>query len=98
MECPIAIADPEIGTPPIQDRVQLLDHYADLPIRRKRPHRLADPLADIAARLFTRPHQKHPPRIFTELKAKEREAFCQCRYATLLLIHHQLKSGKLNLQ
>lgn len=32
MECPVAVADPEIGTPPIRDRVQLLDHHADLPV------------------------------------------------------------------
>src|ERR1700733_6925976 len=57
MECPVAVADPEIDTPPIQDRVQLLDHHADLAIGRKRSYRFANPLTDIAARLFARPHQ-----------------------------------------
>ena len=57
MECPIAVANPEIGAPPIQDRVQLLDHHADLPIGRKRSHCFANPLTDIAARPFARPHQ-----------------------------------------
>src|SRR5690349_12604632 len=57
MECPVAVANPEIGTPPIQDRVQLLDHDADLPAGRKQSHCFANPLTDIAARLFTRPHQ-----------------------------------------
>src|ERR1700730_16958670 len=73
MECPVAIADSEIGAPPIQNRVQLLNHHADLPIRRKRSHHLADPLADIAARLLAWPHQHHPPRSLPELEAKERE-------------------------
>src|SRR5215469_13079103 len=75
MECPVAVADPKIGTPPIQDQIQLLDYYADLPVRRKRSHYFADPLADMAARLFTWPHQEHPPRCFPELEAQEREAF-----------------------
>src|SRR5580704_16274035 len=73
MECPVAVADPEIGTPPIQDRVQLLDHHADLPIRRKRSYRLANPLTDITARLLARPHQKHPPRSFPNFEAQDRE-------------------------
>src|SRR5204863_5773297 len=97
MECPVAVADPEIGTPPIQDRVQLLDHHPDLPIRRKRPHRIADPLTNIAARLFAWPHQKHPPRSLPELEAEKREAFCQRGQPTLLLVHHQSKSRKLGL-
>src|SRR5580693_676172 len=63
MECPITVADPEIGAPPIQDRVQLLDHHADLPIGRKRSHRFTNPVTDIAARLFAWPHQNHPPRL-----------------------------------
>src|SRR5579859_154753 len=98
MECPIAIADPEVGTPPIQDRVQLLDHHADLPVRRNRSHCITDPLPDIAARLLAWPHQQHPPRSLPELEAEEREAFCQRRQPTLLLVHHQTKSGKLGLQ
>ena len=98
MKCPVAVADPEIGAPPIQDRIQLLDHYADLPVGRKRPHYLADPLADMAARLFTWPHQEHPPRCCPELEAQEREAFRQRRQATLLLVHHQSKSCKLRLK
>jgi hypothetical protein len=56
MERPVAVADPEIGTPPIQDGVQLLDHAADRPIGRKRSHYLANPLADIAARFIAWPH------------------------------------------
>src|SRR4051794_27525565 len=98
MECPVAVADPEIGTPPIQDRVELLDHYPDLPLRWKRPHCLANPLADVATRLCAWPHQKHLPRIFPELKAEKCETFCQCRQPALLLVHHQSKSGKLCLQ
>jgi hypothetical protein len=98
MECPIAVANPEIGAPPIQNRVQLLDHHADLPIRRKRPHRIADPLTDIAARLFARPHQQHPPRSFPKLEAEKRETVCQRCQSTLLLVHHQMKSRKLSPQ
>src|SRR5215472_1429753 len=94
MKCPVAVANPEIGTPPIQDRVQLPDYHVDLPIRRIRSHRLADPLTDIAARLFAWPHQKHPPRSLPELEAEEREAFCQRRQPALLLVHDQSKSGK----
>lgn len=88
MKCPVAVADPEVGAPPIQDRIQILDHYADLPVGRKRPHYLADPLADMAARLFTWPNQEHPPRCFPELEAQEREAFRQRRQPTLVLVHH----------
>jgi hypothetical protein len=53
MECPVTVADPKIGTPPIQDRIQLLDHHADLPVRRKRSHYLTDSLTDVATRPFT---------------------------------------------
>src|ERR1035437_139757 len=98
MECPVTVANPEIGAPPIQDRVQLLDHYAEWPIRGYRPHCLTNPLTDIAARLLAGPHQKHPPRSLPELEAEKREAFYQRRQPALLLVHHQSKSGKLALQ
>src|SRR6202167_3599041 len=98
MEWPITVADPEIGAPPIQDRVQLLDHHADLPIGRKGPHRFANPVTDIAARLFARPHQKHPSRSLPEFETEKRETFRQACQPTLLLVHYQAKSRKLNLQ
>src|SRR5947207_8523590 len=98
MECPVAVADSEVGTPPIQYRVQFLDHDADLPIRRKRPHYLADPLTDMVARLFAWPHVQHPPRSLPKLETQERETFRQRRQPTLLLIHDQLKSRELRLQ
>jgi len=48
MEGPVAVTDPEVGTPPIQYRVQLLDRHADLHVRRKRPRHLTDPPTDSA--------------------------------------------------
>ena len=69
MECPVAVADPEVGTPPVQDWIQPLDHHIDSPVRRKRPHHLTRPLADIAARLFAWPHIQQPPRSLPELEA-----------------------------
>src|ERR1700680_4520335 len=75
MECPITVADPKIGAPPIQDRVQLLDHHADRPIGRKGPDHFTNPVTDIAARLFARPHQKHPPRSLPEFETEKRETF-----------------------
>ena len=56
MERPVAVADPEIGTPPIQDGVQLLDRAGDRPIGRKRAHHFANPLTDITARFIAWPH------------------------------------------
>ena len=38
------------------------------------------------------------PRSFPELKAQKRETLRQRRQPTLLLVHHQMKSGKLTLQ
>src|SRR4028119_705326 len=98
MESPVAVPNPKVGTPPIQDGIQLLDHDVDASITRKRSDHLAYPLTDIAARLFARPHQQHPPRSFTELEAQKREPVCQRCQPTLLLINDQLKSGKLRLQ
>jgi hypothetical protein len=98
MECPIAVSNPKVCAPSIQDRIQLLDHNIDPPIAGKRPHYLAHPLTNIAARLLAWPHQQHPPRSFAELEAQKREAFCQRRQPTLLLINHQSKSSKLRLQ
>jgi len=98
MECPVAVADPEVGTPPVQDRIQLLDHHINSPVRWKRPHRLARPLADVAARLFAWPHIQQPPRRLPKLEAQEREAVSKRRQPTLLLIHHQSKSSELSLE
>src|SRR5579871_3138542 len=98
MECPVAVADSEVGAPPIQYRVQFLDHHADWHVRRKRSHHFADPLTDMVTRLLAWPHVQHPPRSLPKLEAQEREAFCQHRQPTLLLVHHQLKSSELRLQ
>src|SRR5580704_18285812 len=98
MECPVAVADPEVGAPPIQHRIQLLDHHADLYVRRKRPHHFADPLTDMVTRLLAWPHVQPPSRSLPKLEAQEREAFCQRRQPTLFLVHHQLESSELRLQ
>ena len=98
MECPVTVADSEIGAPPIQDRIQLLDHYIDSPVGRKRTHHFARSLADIAARLFTWPQVQHPPCRLPELETQEREALAQRRQPTLLVIHDQAKAGELSLE
>jgi hypothetical protein len=98
MECPVAVADPKVRTPPVQDRIQLLDHDVDSPITRKRPDYFAYPVTNIAARLFARPHQQHPPPGFAELEAQKREASCQRCQPILLLINNESKSRKLRLQ
>src|ERR1700722_17268735 len=98
MECPITVANPEIGTPPIQDRVQLLHHHADLPIGREGPHRFANPVTDIAARLLAWPHQKHPPRSLPEFETEKRETIRQRCQPTLFLVRNQAKFCKLSLQ
>src|SRR3954469_10853953 len=98
MECPIAVTSPEIGTPPIQNRVQLLDHYIDSSVRWERPHYFANPVANIEARLLAWPHVQHPPRSLPKLEAEKREPFCQRRQPTLFLIHDQVKSTELSLQ
>ena len=53
MECPVTVPLPEIGAPPIQDGVQLLDHHIDSSVRRERPCYFAHALANIAAGLLT---------------------------------------------
>src|SRR3954469_4712968 len=98
MEYPIAVASPEIRTPPIQNRVQLLDHHIDSPVRRERPHYFANPVANIEARLLAWPHVQHPPPSLPKLEAEKREPFCQRRQSTLFLIHDQAKSSELSLQ
>src|SRR6266852_7250201 len=98
MECPVTVPYPEVGTPPIQDRVQLLDHHIDASVRRKRPCHFTYALANIAAGLLTWPHTQHPTRRFTEFEAQKRETLSQRRQPTLLLIHHQVKSGELTLE
>src|SRR3954449_11924996 len=98
MECPVAVACPEVGAPPIEDRIQLLDHHSDLLVGRKRSHHFAHPLTDIAARLLAWPHAQHPAGGLSKLEAKERESFCQRCQPTLLLIDHQSKSCELCLQ
>src|ERR1700722_3037092 len=65
---------------------------------RKSSHRFTNPVSDIAARLFARPHQKHPPRSLPEFEAEKRETFRKGCQPTLLLVHHQAKSRKLSLQ
>src|ERR1700677_1840302 len=98
MECPVTVPHPEIGAPPIQDGVQLLDHHIDASVRRERPCHFTHALANIAAGLLTWPHTQHPARRLSELEAEKRETFCQCRQPTLLLFHHQVKSGELTLE
>src|ERR1700676_1605800 len=98
MECPVTVPNPEVGTPPIQDGVQLLDHHIDASIRPERPCHFAHALANIAAGLLTWPHTQHSTRRLTELEAEKRETFCQCRQPTLLLIHHQVQNGELTLK
>src|SRR5215472_6198567 len=98
MKCPVTVPNPEVGAPPIQDGVQLLDHHVDASVRRERPRHFTHALANIAAGLLTWPHTQHPTRRLTELKAEKRETFCQGRQPALLLIHHQVKSGELALE
>src|ERR1700675_2883406 len=98
MECPVTVPNPEIGAPPIQDRIQLLDHHIDLSVRRERPCHFTHALANVAAGLITWPHTQHPTRRLTEIEAEKRETFCQRRQPALLLIHHQVKSGELTLE
>src|ERR1700681_3928295 len=98
MECPVTVPNPEIGAPPIQDGVQLLDHQIDVSVLRERPRHFTHALANIAAGLLTWPHTQHPTRRLTELKAKKRETLYQRRQPTLLSIHHQAKSGELTLE
>ena len=98
MECPVTVPNPEVGTPPIQDGVQLLDHHIDTSVRRKRPCHFTHALANIAAGLLTWQHTQHPTSRLTELEAEKRETFCQRRQRTLLLIRRQVKSGELTLE
>src|ERR1700674_1414590 len=98
MECPVTVPNPEVGTPPIQDRVQLLDHHIDVSVRRKRPRHFTHALANVAARFLAWPHTQHPTRRFTEFEAQEREALAQRRQPTLLLIYDQVKNSELTLE
>src|SRR5260221_7071186 len=95
MECPVTVPNPEVGTPPIQDGVQLLDHHIDASVRRKRPCHFTHALANIAAGRLTRPHTQHPTRRLTELETEKRQTFYHRRHATLLLILHPIKDGPL---
>jgi hypothetical protein len=70
---PVAVADPKVRTPPIQNRVQLPDHRSDHLVTWKRSHHLTHPLPNIAARLRARPHQRHSAKGFPKLEAQKRE-------------------------
>src|SRR5258707_4050700 len=98
MEDPVAVAGPKIGTPPIQDRMQLPNHLSDRRATGKRPHYFAHPVPDVLARILARPHVQHPSRGFPELETQKREALFHRGQPTLLLVHHQSKSRKLALE
>src|SRR5260370_39668867 len=97
MEDPIAVAGPEIGAPPIQDRIQLPNHLADRRATGKRSDHFAYPIPDMLTRLLAWPHVQQPSRGFPELKTKKREALFHRGQTTLLLVHHQLKGCKLEI-
>src|SRR5713101_9186118 len=88
MEDPVAVPDPKIGTPPIQDRVQLPNHLADRGATGKRSDHLAHPIPDMLARLLARPHVQQPSRGFPELEPKKRKALFRRGQTTLFLIYH----------
>src|SRR5919197_639092 len=98
MEDPVAVADPEIGTPPIQGRVQLPNHLTDRGAIGKRSDPLAHPIPDMLARLLARPHVQQPSRGFPEFEAQKREALLHRGKTALLLVHHQSQSRKLALE
>src|ERR1700730_16780052 len=98
MEDPVAVADSEIGTPPIQDRMQLPNHLADRRATGERSDYLAYPIPDMLARLLSRPHVQQPSRGFPKLENKERNTLFHRGQPTLLLVHHQSKSRKLALE
>src|SRR5271166_6407811 len=89
MEDPVAVADPKIGTPPIQDRMQLPNHLPDRRATAERSHYFAHPVPDMLARLLARPHVQQPSRGFPKLETKKRETVCHRAQPTLLLVHHQ---------
>jgi len=72
MEDPVAVADPEIGAPPIQDRIQLPNHLTDRRATGERSDHFAYPIPDMLARLLARPHVQQPSRGFPKLETKKR--------------------------
>src|SRR5207247_1526791 len=98
MKDTVAVASPEIGTPPIQDRIQLPNHLADRRATGKRSDSFAYPIPDMLARLLAWPHVQQPSRGFPKLKTKKREALFHRGQTTLLLVHHQSKWRKLALE
>src|SRR4029077_8040733 len=98
MEDPVAVAGPEIGAPPIQDRIQLPNHLADRRATGERSDNIAYPIPDMLARLLARPHVQQPSRGFPKFETKERETLVHRGQPTLLLVHHQSKSRKLALE
>src|ERR1700724_120083 len=98
MEDPVAVADPKIGTPPIQDRMQLPNHLSDRGTTWKRSHHFAHPIPDMLARLLARPHVQQPSRGLPKLETQKRETLCHRSQPTLLLVHHQSQSRKLALE
>src|SRR6266852_2501056 len=86
---PVAVADPKIGTPPIQNRIQLPNHLTDRRATGKRPDHFAHPVADTLARFLAWPHVQQPHRGFPKLEAEKREALFHRSQTTLLLVHHQ---------
>src|SRR6266496_6520454 len=95
---PVTVVGPEIGTPPIQDRVQLPNHLPTRGATGKRPDYFAHPIPDMLARLLARPHVQQPSRGFPKLETQKREALLHRRQTTLLLVHHQSQSRKLALE
>src|SRR6266496_1555602 len=95
MKDPVAVPNPEIGTPPIQDRIQLPNHLADRRATGKRSDHFAHPIPDMLARLLARPPVPQPSRGFPKLETKKRETLFHRGQPTLLLVHHQSKIRKL---
>jgi hypothetical protein len=95
---PVAVTDAEVGTPPIQDRIQLPDDRHDEPATGNRSRYLTHSLPNIAARPFARPHRQHPTRSFQKLEAQKGEAIFKRCMSALFLVHHQMKLRKLTLQ
>src|SRR2546423_1321211 len=85
MEDPIAVAGPEIGAPPIQDRIQLPNHLADRRATGKRSDHFAYPIPDMLTRLLAWPHVQHPSGCVT-LPSSRTPAFNQARIRRTTLL------------
>src|SRR5260370_24281653 len=98
MKDPVAVPNPKIGTPPIQDRIQLPNPLADRRATGERSDHFAHPIPDMLARLLARPHVQQPSRGFPKLEAEKRKALFHRSKTALLLVHHQSQSRKLALE